>query len=39
MMQGFPGFYYPYLNQDHYLSPLVFIQFRNITPGVLIQVR
>ncbi|XP_023349243.1 sodium/potassium-transporting ATPase subunit beta-2 [Eurytemora carolleeae] len=37
--QGFPGYYYPYLNQQHYLSPIVFIQFRNITPGVLIQVR
>ena len=36
---GFPGFYYPYLNQMHYLSPIVWLQFRNITPGVLIQIR
>lgn len=31
---GFPGYYYPYLNQMHYLSPIIWIQFRNITPGV-----
>ena len=37
--QGFPGFYYPYLNQLHYLSPIVMIQFRNLTPGVIIQIR
>ena len=37
--QGFPGYYYPYLNQMHYLSPIVWIQLRNITPGVIIQVR
>jgi len=36
---GFPGFYYPYLNQMHYLSPIVWLQFRNITPGVIIQIR
>ena len=35
----FPGYYYPYLNQMHYLSPIVWIQLRNITPGVIIQVR
>ena len=37
--RGFPGYYYPYLNQMHYLSPIVWLQFRNITPGVLIQIR
>jgi len=37
--QGFPGYYFPYHNQDHYLSPIVWIQFRKITPGVLIQIR
>ena len=36
--QGFPGFYYPFLNQRHYVSPLVFIQFRSITPGTVIQI-
>ena len=38
-MQGFPGYYYPYLNQMHYLSPITFLQFRDITPGVVIQIR
>jgi len=37
--QGFPGFYFPYHNQDNYLSPVVWIQLRKITPGVLIQIR
>jgi len=35
---GFDLKYFPYLNQKHYLSPLVFIRFKNPTPGVLIQV-
>jgi len=38
-IQGFPGYYYPYLNQMHYLSPIIWLQFRNITPGVLILIR
>ena len=25
--QGFPGYYYPYENQQGYLSPLVAVQF------------
>jgi len=36
-----PGFdlkYFPFLNQENYLSPLVFAKFTNPTPGVLIQV-
>ena len=33
------GFYFPYLNQMHYNSPLIWLQFRNLTPGVLIQIR
>jgi len=37
--QGFPGYHYPYLNQEHYVSPLVFIQFREIMPGIVIQIR
>jgi len=37
--QGFPGYYYPYHNQDHYVSPLVWLQFRNIQPGMVIQIR
>ena len=33
------GYYYPYLNQMHYLSPIIWLQFRNLTPGVIIQIR
>lgn len=35
---GFDMKFFPYLNQDNYLSPLVFVKFRNPTLGVLIQV-
>jgi len=35
---GFDLKYFPYLNQPHYLSPLVFAKFTNPTRGVLIQV-
>merc|ERR1712083_693682 len=35
---GFDLKYFPYLNQDNYLSPLVFAKFTNPTLGVLIQV-
>ena len=37
-MNGFPGKYFPFVNQNHYLSPLISIQFRNLTPGVLVSV-
>lgn len=26
-IQGFPGYYYPYLNSEGYLSPLIAVQF------------
>lgn len=29
--QGFPGYYYPFLDKRHYLSPLVAVHFKNIT--------
>ena len=35
---GFPGQYFPFINQNHYLSPIVVIQFRNLTPGILVSV-
>lgn len=35
---GFPGYYFPYLRQQNYLSPLVCVQFRDLTPGVLVGV-
>lgn len=37
-MHGFPGYFYPFLNQQHYLSPVVWIQMNDITPGVIITV-
>jgi sodium/potassium-transporting ATPase subunit beta len=36
--QGFDVKYFPYLNQKHYLNPLVFVKFRQPAIGVLIQV-
>lgn len=36
---GFPGYYFPYLNQAHYLSPAVWIQLRKMTPGVVLNIR
>ncbi|KAI8772347.1 sodium/potassium-transporting ATPase subunit beta isoform X2, partial [Biomphalaria glabrata] len=36
--QGFPVAYYPYLNQENYRSPLVFVQFQNLTKHVGIMV-
>lgn len=36
--EGFPRFFYPYLNQEGYRSPLVMIQFQNPVNGILINV-
>jgi len=38
-LHGFPGYYYPYWNQQNYLSPMVWLQFRSLTPGVLVSVQ
>jgi len=38
-MHGFPGFYYPYWNQQNYLSPMVWLQFRQLTPGVVVSIQ
>ena len=35
---GIPFRYFPYRNQPDYLSPLVFVHFKNITLNVLINV-
>jgi len=35
---GFDMKYFPYLNQENYLSPLVFVKFTKPSNGVLIQV-
>ncbi|XP_054282858.1 sodium/potassium-transporting ATPase subunit beta-2-like [Macrosteles quadrilineatus] len=36
--QGFPGYFYPYVNTEGYLSPLVAIQFIRPKTGVIINV-
>ncbi|XP_034936762.1 sodium/potassium-transporting ATPase subunit beta-2-like [Chelonus insularis] len=36
--QGFPGYYYPYMHQEGYRSPLVAVHFQRPRPGILINV-
>lgn len=35
---GFKKDFFPFLNQEGYRSPLVFVQFQNITKGTVVQV-
>jgi len=35
---GFPASYYPYLNQEGYLSPIVFARLESPTKGVMISI-
>ncbi|XP_019874225.1 sodium/potassium-transporting ATPase subunit beta-2 isoform X1 [Aethina tumida] len=37
-VQGFPGYYFPYLNSEGYLSPLVAIKFDRPVSGIVINV-
>ncbi|XP_048518690.1 sodium/potassium-transporting ATPase subunit beta-2 [Dendroctonus ponderosae] len=37
-VQGFPGYYFPYLNREGYLSPLVAVRFERPVPGIVINV-
>lgn len=36
--QGFPSYYYPFLNQPGYLSPLVAVQFNSPPKGQMLDV-
>ncbi|XP_048487876.1 sodium/potassium-transporting ATPase subunit beta-2 [Plutella xylostella] len=36
--RGFPGYYFPYTNQEGYLSPLVAVHFQRPKTGLLINV-
>jgi len=35
---GFEGKYFPYFNQDGYISPLIAVQFMDATPGQLLHI-
>ncbi|KAJ8920640.1 hypothetical protein NQ315_004779 [Exocentrus adspersus] len=37
-IQGFPGYYFPYLNSEGYLSPLVAIKFERPISGIVINI-
>ena len=37
--RGFPGYFFPYYNQLGYLQPVVMVQLKNPTPGVLINIQ
>ncbi|KAG5881105.1 hypothetical protein JTB14_024350 [Gonioctena quinquepunctata] len=37
-IQGFPGYYYPYMNSEGYLSPLVAVKFERPVSGIVINV-
>ncbi|BES89116.1 unnamed protein product [Nesidiocoris tenuis] len=36
--QGFPGYFYPYVNTEGYLSPLMAVHFKRPKTGVIINV-
>ncbi|KAL1513408.1 hypothetical protein ABEB36_002827 [Hypothenemus hampei] len=36
--QGFPGYYFPYLNGEGYLSPLVAVRFERPVSGIVINI-
>ena len=37
--RGFPAHFFPYFNQLGYLQPVVMVQLKNPTPGVLISIQ
>lgn len=36
--RGFPAYYYPYLNQKGYMSPLIAVQFEKVPAHKLVNV-
>jgi len=37
--RGFPAYFYPYYNQLGYLQPIVMVQLKDPTPGVLVNIQ
>ena len=37
--RGFPAYFFPYYNQLGYLQPVVMVQMKNPTPGVLVNIQ
>ena len=37
--RGFPAYFFPYWNQLGYLQPIVMVQLKNPTPGVLVNIQ
>jgi len=36
--QGFPAYYYPYMNQPGYMSPLIAVQFEKVTLNQMVNI-
>ncbi|RZB40874.1 Na K-ATPase domain containing protein [Asbolus verrucosus] len=36
--RGFPGYYYPYVNTENYLSPLIAVQIMNVEPNAIVNI-
>ncbi|KAJ3651748.1 hypothetical protein Zmor_017766 [Zophobas morio] len=35
---GFPGYYFPYMNDPNYLSPIIAVQIRNVLPNAIVNI-
>jgi sodium/potassium-transporting ATPase subunit beta len=36
--RGFPGYYFPYTNNENYLSPLIAVQIKNVKPYAIVNI-
>jgi sodium/potassium-transporting ATPase subunit beta len=36
--RGFPGYYFPYTNNENYLSPLIAVQIKNVKPFAIVNI-